>query len=224
MLRYSLSALFSAMLLTAPAFAADQPGTEPSTNPAVHAVFESPHLANITQPETLIYSYEYKGPQSFTDTVSEQIIKIHPDGTKLVGFHFLTGDRFMFTPSLDDYRGNPLVMIFLEHDVMEMKKSIGMAAAYFRARVKEGFFKAAVTDTTFTHDGKSLPARQVVMEPFATESRLQNVPFIQHKKYTIILCDQLPGGIAQIRTEQPGDPKGGIPPISQILTFKTVKP
>ncbi len=147
-------------------------GAEPQdTRPlssAQTALFETPHLRNVSQAETLEYSFVRSGASGFTDRVEIHIGAPHADGTKSVSFDFLTGARHLPYPTVDNFAGNPLLMMFLERDVRDMKEQLGLSATYFRNRIREAFVdRAVVADASFMLDGRALPAREITVRPFA---------------------------------------------------------
>lgn len=184
------------------------------------ALFETPHLNNISHPETLTYRYEQTSPQRLTDSVSLHVTKIHPDGTKYVSFEFMTGERRIFFPAVDHFSGNPLLMLFLEHDVREMKDQTGIAAAYFRNRIREAFVdRAILSDSSVQWDGRAVGARLISLKPFADDPRLQKLPSFRGKQYSFLLSDRVPGQIEQLEAEMPADPESGTPEWSEKITF-----
>jgi hypothetical protein len=194
-------------------------------SPAQIALFETPHLKPITQPETLEYRFERTGIEPFADTVALHITQIHPDGSKYVNFDFLTGERRTFYPAVDNFTGNPVLMIFLEHDVQEMRQQIGVAATYFRNRVREAFVdRAAIAESTIEAGGKTIPARQITLKPFADDQRFEKLPAIRGKTYSFVLSDQIPGKFQAIKVDIPADPETGAPAWSEQITFVGEKP
>lgn len=211
-----------ALLVILPA--AGDPDTRP-LSPAQIALFETPHLKNIERPETLEYGYRRDGAGGFTDRIVERIERVHPDGTKYVGFDFLTGEHHVFFPAVDNFHGNPLVMLFLEHDVREMRDAIGVTATHCRNRIREAFIdRARIADTELTVDGKTVPARRITLQPFVDDPRFADVPEIRDKTYTFVLADQIPGMLAELRAEQPANPQAGRQGLSERITFAGEKP
>jgi hypothetical protein len=212
------------VMATAHPALADPPDAPP-LSPAQIALFETPHLHNVARTEALEYRFERTGADAFQDKVTARITEIHPDGTKLVSFDFLTGDRHEFYPAVDEFKGNPVLMVFLEHDVRLMKQQIGIASAYFRNRVREALVdRATVEDTTWTLDGKSVPARRIKVKPFASDDRLEQLPSVQQKEYSFVICDQAPGELVELAASMPADPKTGAPAWSDRLTFTGERP
>jgi hypothetical protein len=193
-------------------------------SPAQTALFDTPHLRKIDHPETLLYAFDLAGPGAFTDKVAVEIVTVHPDGTKYVGFDYLTGAHHVFFPAVDPFSGNPLLMVFLEHDVREMKDQFGVAAAYFRNQVRAAFVdRAQVTDTRFDYAGQTVAAKQITVSPFQNDPRFEKLPALRNKLYTFVLSDAVPGELAELRAEMPADPESGQPAWSETLRFTGVK-
>lgn len=212
----------AAALIVAPAAA--QTDNRP-LSPAQIALFETPHLDNIGRPETLEYQFRREGAGAFSDSIAERIEKIHPDGSKYVGFDFLSGEHRVPFPAVDHFRGNPLLMLFLERDVREMRDDTGIAAAYWRNRIREAFVdRARMAETEISLHGKSLPARQVVLRPFGDDPRLKSLPGIRDKTYTFVLSEAVPGMIAELATEEPANPATGEAGSAERITFAGEKP
>ncbi len=189
------------------------------------ALFDTPHLQAITRPEVLSYRIERTGPDALTDTVLVHVRKIHPDGSKYVSFDFMTGDHQIFFPAVDNFRGNPLLMLFLEYDVRQMKDQTGMAAAYLRDRIRESFVdKATLTASTIAVAGKTLPARLIVVKPFAQDDRFKNLPAFRDKTYRFVVAGDAPGQIVALSADMPADAESGAPAWSEKIVFVEEKP
>ena len=189
-------------------------------SPAQIALFETPHLQNVRQPETLDYEIVRSGETGFTDKILVHVRAIRPDGSKDLSFDFMSGPRRLVYPELDSFRGNPLVMLTLERDVLEMRATLGLSAAYFRNRIRQSFVdQALVADTQVSIAGQMVPGRAVTVRPFARDDRLNRLPTVQNKSYVFVLADGVPGGIAELRIEMPGDPLTHLPPYSERISF-----
>jgi len=201
-----------------------EPSAAQPLSPAQTALFDTPHLANVTRPETLLYAYRRTGPGPFTDKIAVHVKKNNADGSKAVAVDYLTGDHRVPFPPLEHFRGNPLFMLVLEHDVSAMNQALGMSKAYFRNRIRDAFLTATVTETTRTIDGRTAPTREVTMTPFAHEDRLARIPSLQAKTYRFVLDDQVPGVLAEIQVDTPEDPALHAPALSEQITFAGVEP
>ncbi len=201
-------------------FAAARAEEEQPLSAAQVALFETPHLSNVTHPETLSYRFERTGAEPLEDTVSLHVKEIHPDGTKYVSFDFMTGERRIFFPAVDNFSGNPLLMLFLEHDVREMKDETGIAAAYFRNHIRAAFIdRAKISDETIQLAGRSVAARCVTLKPFTDDPRLARLPSFRGKTYRFVLSDKVPGQIDELAAEMPADPDSGAPALTERIVF-----
>ena len=210
-----------------PAARADSPAAEDTRplSPAQVALFETPHLSNVAAPETLEYGFVQAGAAGFTDTVAVHIRSVNADGTKNVAFDYLTGEHKVRFPELDHFRGNPLLMLALDHDVNDMKDAVGLSASFFRNKIRQAFVAdATIKDTTFILDGSPVPAREITIHPFAGEERLSRITSLQGKSYSFVLADAVPGTLAEIRIATPADAAMTAPAFSQQITFAGVQP
>jgi hypothetical protein len=214
--------LTAAIILQPPIALADDP---PPLSPAQVALFDTPHLKNIAHPETLAYRLERTGPDPLVDTVLVHIQTIHPNGTKYVSFDFLTGPHRQFFPAVDDFSGNPLLMLFLEHDVLEMREQTGIAAAYFRNPIRAAFIdRADMAATTIPFAGKTVAARLITLKPFRDDPRLANLPSFRDKTYRFVLSEDVPGQIETLAAEMPADAGSDTPAWSETIMFVGEKP
>ena len=194
-------------------------------SPAQTAIFETPHLRGITAPETLHYRFVQDGGVNYTDQVAVHILKVYPDGSKSLTFDYLTGERQVRFPELDHFRGNPLVMLTLEQDAAAMKEALGLSSSYFRNKIREAFVTGAtMADTSVMLNGVTVPAREITIQPFLGNARLERIPSVQAKSYTFVLADAIPGMIAEIRISVPADAKMDSPAFSQRTIFTGVSP
>ena len=197
----------------------------PPLSAAQQALFATPHLANVTRPEALEYRFVQLGPGGFTDRVTVTIAGLHRDGSKDLRFEFLTGERHVDYPGIAHFAGNPVLMLFLERDVRQMHDQTGLAAAYFRERLRQSFLsEAALEEGTATVGGRPVPARTIVVRPYATDPRFRHVPVITGKTYTFVVSPDVPGGIASLRADAPADPSVGAPALGSTLTFAATHP
>ncbi len=194
-------------------------------SPAQVALFETPHLRNVDRTETLDYGFTREGPGGFTDKVALHVRQVNPDGTKSLAFDYLTGERRVRFPELDNFRGNPLLMLTLERDVNEMKEAVGLSTSYFRNKIREAFVTGAtIADGSFDLGGAAVPARVITVQPFTGDARLERIPSLQAKRYTFVLADAVPGTLAEIRIDTPADAKMDTPAFRQRTVFTGVEP
>ena len=178
--------------------AEDQP-----LSPAQIALFESDHLKSITRPARLDYAFEHRGGSGgdYIDKVSADIREVHEDGGKDVAVDFLSGEHRMNFPPVTGFHGNPLLMFFLEHDVIEMRQATGGAATYFRNRIRRAFADGAeMHPVEVTVDGRTQSGTEIVITPFRNDAMVERFPGVADKTYHFILCDAVPGTLYRIST------------------------
>lgn len=190
-------------------------------SPAQLALFDTPHLQNITGPATLDYAFTQREARgdSFEDSVKMTVTAVREDGRKDLKFQFLTGDRERTYDNLSGFRGNPLIMLFLQHDVGEMRRLTGGGSSYFRNRIRHAFRRRSeVSEIAVEHEGKQLQATRIVLKPFVGDPKLGGFPDIAAKWYEFVLAPQIPGGIYRIRSVAPSQ-TGGDPTIESSVVF-----
>jgi hypothetical protein len=199
-----------AAILRAPQAAAADTDTRPLSLAQI-ALFESDHLGSIRQAERLEYRFVREAAAtgagdvgSYTDRVD---IDVRPraDGGKDVWTDFLSAERHMPFPPLMDFHGNPVVMFFLERDVGEMHRLTGGTASYFRNRIRQAFVdQAQLNAIELQRDGKTVPATEITLTPFARDQHVAVFPGLVEKRYRFVLSDAVPGRIVEIQSEAPG--------------------
>jgi hypothetical protein len=180
-------------------------------SPAQVMLFESNHLKAISHPVQLDYAFEHRGGSGdFQDKITATIQKIHENGRKDVAVGFLTGDHHRNFPGVTEFNGNPLLMFFLENDVIEMREATGGPDSYFRNRIRNAFVDGAETHPTeITLDGQKQSATEIVIAPFRKDPHLDRFPAFGDKTYHFVLSDAVPGTIYRISTEVTAAPEGG---------------
>jgi len=174
---------------------------------AQRAIFKTPHLANITQPVTLRYTYQHQGTleQAFDDVVDVIVTKVMPDGGRDVSFNFLSDKHHQDFPTIEGFHGNPVIMMFLEHDVAGLSSQTGGSVLYFRNRIRDAFVDRATTEeTTVAFGGKEVPATHITLQPFLQDPMRERFEKFAEKTYEFYLAPDVPGGVYSIRVLTPG--------------------
>lgn len=194
-------------------------------------IFNRPHLAAISQPTVLRYSFERKGQLSddFKDEVKVKIDRIQPDGAKDVSFDVFTGERNKYYPPVEHFRGNPLVMIMLQRDVYDMKRLWNGNANYYRNKIRYAFHDSAeVSDVTVEGPNGPIKGQKVVVRPFAKEPASRPEQAIAHdKRYEFVVSPDVPGEIYSVTMVTPArdQPKeGGSNVLEEKLVFQGSEP
>jgi len=202
----------------------------PPLSPAQVALFESDHLKSIDQPERLEYRFRRESTTTGTDPTAPYSDKVdldvrpRDDGKKDIWVDFLTGDHHKPFPPLMGFRGNPVLMYFLEHDVEEMNQQTGGAAVYFRNRIRQAFVdRAQVKPVEIERDGAQIAATEITLSPFKNDPNLAPFPGVADKRYRFLLSDAVPGSVYEIDATTPGN-AGDPPRIKDSMIFDSEKP
>jgi hypothetical protein len=173
---------------------------------AQRAIFNTPHLANITEPVTLRYTYKHQGTleQAFDDIVDVTITKVMPDGGRDVSFNFLSDKHHQDFPVIEGFHSNPVIMMFLEHDVAGLSSQTGGSTLYFRNRIRDAFVDRATAEEVTPFGGKEVPATHVTLQPFLQDPMRERFEKFVEKTYEFYLAPDVPGGVYSIRVLTPG--------------------
>ena len=221
--RLLLVAALGALALADAAAGAEE---TPPLSPAQIALFETDHLHGISHAERLEYRFEHAGAaagEPYSDAVNLDV-RPRSDGAKDVWVEFLTGKRRMPFPPLSAFHGNPVLMYFLERDVVTMHDQTGGTATYFRNSIRRAFVdRAEMRQTEVTQDGKKAPATEITLTPFRGDTRIAVFPGLNEKRYRFVLSDAVPGGVYEIAAEVPGA-TGEAPRLKETMTFAAAAP
>lgn len=198
----------------------------PDLNNAQRLVFFKDHLEGVAKGSLLDYAFTSttKGVDSFTDNIEIRVTDVVGEGKRDLEFNFLSGPRHIdFTPA-KAYKGNPVIIHFLERDISLMAKDTGGSNGFFRNRIRDSFKQPIeVRDMKFQFNGKELVGTEIIVTPFVSDPYADNFRLYVKKRYEFIFCEQVPGGIYRIHTQVPGDNGEGVL-IDEEMTFRQITP
>ncbi len=220
--------LIGVLALTSTAVTAEEVGGAGAAafSPAETLLWRTDHLANIDKPSELRYQFTKRGllEESIDDRVYLAVVNVHEDGMKDTEIDFFSGERKQFMPPQKNVRGNPVLGFYLQGDVYEMDRLTEGNWRYFHRRLKYAFADGAeVTPITFDYNGSEVDGHQIRFAPYVNDPKRPLFEEYADKQYTIILSEQIPGSLYQIRTVVPGKTEDGLemgePLIEETLTF-----
>lgn len=218
-----IGTLGCALLFGAPGASIAQGASDVEYSDAQIALFQTPHLDNIKQPVILEYEYQREaGPdESFVDTVAMTVTEILPNGGKTVTFEYLTGANRRPFGDVTDFRGNPLIMVFLEDDLQRMVKKFGGGGIYMRNRIRNALLERGRThQITFDLNGRTVEGTKITVAPFVGDKNLDRLGPYEQKIYEFVISSEVPGGIYQMRGTVPSPSSAEIPLIRTTLTYR----
>jgi len=175
---------------------------------AERALFMSNQLANVKPPVQLHYHYQKSGSlePGFDDSVT---LSLQPRADKsccAASAQFLTGARHLDLPEVESAEGNPVLLYFLERDIREMNRLTKGQSGYFRKRIRMAVYQGAqMRELTIPFEGKTVPARQIMVAPYLDDPLRARFEQLATKRYVFTLCDAVPGGVYAISARVDGD-------------------
>ncbi len=175
-------------------------------------LFDRPYLRQLKVPSALNYSYRHATSEAkqfgppFTDTIAVNVNEpTNPENANSVSMRIFSGERQRDLGPNVDMKGNPIIMIFLERDLWEMKRRIGGVPIFYRNKLRQALRdKAVVKKTEITFEGKPVPAHTVTIMPFAQETQNVRMKKFLKKTYEFTVADAVPGGFVSVRSVVPG--------------------
>ncbi len=190
---------------------------------AEQKVFLDDQLKGVRAPSVLRYAFRRSGKpeESFEDRV---VLRIKPAGrdSRSADVSYLTGQRQVTLPALDDVKANPVILYFLEQDVRDMHRRLGGSENYFRRRIRLALAEGAeMRSVSVRVAGKDVTATEVVLQPFTQDPMQARLGASAGKRYVFTLSDQVPGGVVELRTRV--EAEAGSPPLEDLLSFEKVE-
>lgn len=191
------------------------------------SVFEPGFLAKLEAPATFRYRYQMAGTVLEQPYASQVLMKLREgagEGQKAVYFDMFEGpSRRQFGP-MEAREQNPLVIVFLQRDVVQMGRLTGGAAVYFQQQVRRAFNEPAETGAIEIElDGRKVAAKRLVIRPFAHDPNIARFPEFRDKAYEFVVAEEVPGGIYQIAARTPAA-EGGTMLLEESVTFEEMMP
>jgi hypothetical protein len=173
-------------------------------SPAERALFMSNQIGSLHPPMALRYAFHKSGSlePAFDDRVVVQL-RAEADGSCCAASgEFLSGERRIQLPDVDDAKGNPVILFFLEREVREMHRLTTGPENYFRKRIRMAIYNgASVRDVSLRYRGAAVPGREIVITPYSDDPNRPRFEKFADKQYTFTLSDAVPGGVVAIRSQ-----------------------
>ncbi len=191
-------------------------------------IFMTDHLKSVAAPTTLNYQFTKSGTlePGFEDTVSISVVAPKSGPGKHCHVGFLSGDhQFRGMPEvIENATGNPVILGFLERDLMEMKRITQGQPNYYRKRIRMALAqKGDVKSVTVKFAGKDVAAKEIFLTPFEGDPARGRYEKFSNKSYTITLSDEIPGGVYKMHSRMneraSKDSATAKPMIEEMLVF-----
>jgi hypothetical protein len=222
---HSLAALLLAASLTTPAFAQPAPAEPPQNfSQAEKLLLMSRQLDNVALPGKLRYAFRQSGSvePAFEDKISISVDRTSA-GRKCckASGDFLSGERKITLPEIEDAEGNPVVLYFLENDIRTMQRLTKGSQNYFRKRIRMALFNdATVRPVRVAYQGKDIDAQEILISPYLDDPNRAKFEKYLGKQYRFILAPAVPGGVYGIQTVVASPQPGQAPLIQQEMLIE----
>jgi hypothetical protein len=214
-------AVTSAAAQNAPTPEQPAPPSQPISQ-AETLLFMTNHLKGTKLPTRLEYAFRKDGTLdgTFDDSVAIDLKK-GKGGETVATTRFLSGERTVSYPPVENAEGNPVILWFLDRDIKEMERLTGGKAPYFRKRIRLALVdKAEVRPVKFPVGGKEVSGTEIKVSPYLDDPNKAKFGKVSTSKYYVFtLSDEIPGGVYQIRSVVPDEAAAGKPLIDETLTF-----
>ncbi len=182
-------------------------------------LFDTPHLDNVRARASLYYDFHQHG--STAEVIEDREILLEITDVSERGMNLETafldaaGNR---TYAVENFRGNPILMFFLEWDVGKMDDASVVSRHHFRHLLRNAFRDAGSEKVTFAYGGRDVNGHKVSFDPLASKKgdpKYKNYPA---KRYEFIIADDVPGGVYSIATRIPAPTAKG-----EVLEYTEMK-
>jgi hypothetical protein len=191
---------------------------------ATDLLFETPQWADARPGDTLAYRYSRKsaneglfGP-SFDDRIRLHVDRGATEDTRTVRVELFGAERRRASGPFEDVSFNPVLMLFLEHHVEHLSRSVQANPRYLknaiRAALRDGF-KLARGEASV--GGRPVTTWQVVITPFLNDPNKARMKGLQDLVYTLAVSEQVPGQITEL-TAKAARPDG-VSALEETLVY-----
>ena len=190
-------------------------------------LFDTPYLTELKLPSSLSYTYRHDADdpklfgKPFTDTIAVDLSKpSNAQHANSVSMRIFTGPRARKLGPNVDMKGNPIIMIFLERDLWEMKRRVGGEPIYYRNKIRRALREAATVEKVeVSFEGKTVPGHKVSITPFADETANRRMEKYLKKRYEFTVADAVPGGFYKVRSSVPLEGDSSKDLVADELTY-----
>lgn len=186
-------------------------------------LFEAPALADLPTGTRLIYDLERTAPEpaaapgpggpagpaspetkaDASPSRSEVELSILPgeeSGSRPVQVQTSADGRRTLAGPFPSLVGNPVLLVFLERDVVEMAKALRGSPYYLRNRIREALGEATLAEPArLSFEGREVEGWRIAVTPFEADRNRDKLREFAAKRYEFALSDAVPGRLLEMR-------------------------
>ncbi|SNB76984.1 hypothetical protein SAMN07250955_1167 [Arboricoccus pini] len=205
--------------------APDEPPPPDPASVTTH-LFARNLMSSVQKPAHFVYDVARlsKGEAPVKGHILMDVREIGQDGVKSVYFKTDGGfGPFDFGP-VQASSQNPVVIVYLQDDVVRLQRLTGGSQQYFRNRIRAAFNgPARIEPVEVSYKDRKFTGERMTILPFAGDEHLKEHPEIKEKSYSFTVVPDLPGGIYSIAAQVP-NPSGGAPVEDGSITLTDMTP
>lgn len=192
---------------------------EDSFSEANRLLFLKDHLTDTDYPARYTYEVVTSGPvdENVENRITMTAHNITGSDAKHVEIDMLQEDHGAID-DIDNARGNPLIMVFLQSDVVDLAAETGGHWRYFQKQMKLALENSAeVEPVTVEFQGESVAGQRITIRPYSGEqTHRQELGRYVDKTYEFTLSDRVPGNIVELRATVPPADGSGTPLVTKL--------
>lgn len=193
---------------------------------AENALFLTDHLATVPDTRVLRYTFRRSGTldAGLDDTIEVEVVE--SAGKRAFETRCMTGSKKLELPAVEDAKGNPALLCFLERDIREMERITGGKKWFFQKRIRLALAEGPeLKPIKVMVDGKEIPAKEIRITPYAKDSLRYKFEKYADKYYVFRLSDRVPGGILEVDAVIPDSAKpDGAKLVEEVMAFSALEP
>lgn len=202
--------------------------TQANEKSATDLIFSEPYLKKLEHPSTISYSYTHgtKTPSEYGAGFKEAVT-VHvrqptlEGGFNSVSIALRSDQRDYDLGPFENTSGNPVIMMFLERDLNQMRSRVGGAPVYFRNTIRRAFREGAeIADTTVEINGEQVAAKRITIRPFKGDRQAMRFGKFQGKVFETTVTDAVPGGIFTMKSFIPDTENEGEALVTNSLQYE----
>lgn len=215
-----------ALMLGPMASQAEEAVDKSAFSEANQLLFLEDHLTDTPYPARYVYEISKSG--STDDDSEERIIMTAQNiaGSDAKRVEFGSTKEVLGEPvdPVENARGNPLIMVFLQADVVDLAEETGGHWRYFQKQMKLALENAAqVEPVTVEFQGERVKGRRITLKPYINEQEHRSeLGRYVDKTYEFIISNEVPGRVLEMRSTVPAADGAGAPTVEK-LTLRTVE-
>ncbi len=195
---------------------------------AENLLFLDNHLSKIKSSTQFDYNIASVGKLSKDPS---DVIKVYLEFDKKIisaNAELASGKNAPYLSIVKYPQNNPIILYFLERDILEMQRLTKGQPNYFRKRIRTALAEGPrIKKVKRTFKGKNISALTFSIKPYATDPLRNSPGRAKYKKYskktyTFVLSKKVPGHLLEIITSIPSKNKKKIY-LKETLSFSQVK-